>query len=59
MVQLIDYVRAEGLERLYGSVLAENSTMMAMCSELGFAIRPDPDDADVVRAQLDLRDAAA
>ena len=35
---LIDYARAEGLEELYGHVLAENTTMLGMCRQLGFTI---------------------
>jgi len=36
MRRVIDYAREKGLRRVYGDVLAENSTMLQMCAELGF-----------------------
>ena len=30
-----------------GEVLCENSTMLAMCRELGFAIKREPNDPDI------------
>jgi len=47
MQMIIDYARAEGLKTIEGQVLAENTEMLAMCRELGFAIAPDPHDADL------------
>ncbi len=38
MARLIDYARTEGLRELSGHVLAENTTMLRMCGELGFEI---------------------
>src|SRR5262249_49271039 len=35
MSHLIAYARVEKLQQLYGSVLADNSTMLQMCRELG------------------------
>ena len=46
MQMIIEYARAEGLKKVEGQVLGENSTMMAMCRELGFSISPDPNDPD-------------
>ncbi len=37
MSHLIDYARATGLSELYGLVLAENTSMLKMCREMGFA----------------------
>ena len=54
MQHLITYARAEGLEQLFGSVLANNTTMLKMCSELGFNIGPEPDDPSVRHVALDL-----
>ncbi|MCL4764636.1 MAG: bifunctional acetate--CoA ligase family protein/GNAT family N-acetyltransferase [Hyphomicrobiaceae bacterium] len=54
MRHLIDYARAEGLEQLFGSVLAENTTMLQMCADLGFSIGPEPDDTAVRHVVLDL-----
>ena len=33
---IIDYARKERLRRIEGQILAENSTMLTMCQELGF-----------------------
>jgi len=33
---VIDYAKEKGLRRVYGDVLAENTTMLQMCAELGF-----------------------
>ncbi len=59
MRHLIDYARAEGLERLHGSVLSENTTMLRMCRDLGFQIRHDPDDPAVFQVELPLNDHGA
>ena len=52
MQQIIEYARAEGLKTIEGQVLRENVTMLTMCRELGFAIRPDPNDPDICIAKL-------
>jgi len=36
MQRVIDYAKEKGLRRVYGDVLAENTTMLQMCTELGF-----------------------
>jgi len=36
MRRVIDSAREQGLRRVYGDVLAENSAMLQMCAELGF-----------------------
>ena len=54
MQHLIAYARSEGLEQLFGSVLAENTMMLKMCSELGFSIQPEPEDLSVRQVVLDL-----
>jgi acetyltransferase len=36
MRRVIDYAKEKGLRRVYGDVLAENTTMLQMCVELGF-----------------------
>jgi RimJ/RimL family protein N-acetyltransferase len=36
MRHVIDYAKEKGLRRVYGDVLAENTTMLQMCAELGF-----------------------
>ena len=54
MQMIIEYARAEGLKIIDGQVLSENATMLAMCKELGFGIRPDPDDPDACIVSLAL-----
>ena len=54
MQHLIAYAKAEGLRHLHGLVLADNTTMLQMCRELGFAIAPEPGDAGVKRVRLQL-----
>jgi len=44
MQTLIEYARSEGIEALRGEVLAENTTMLRMCAELGFGIADSPAD---------------
>ncbi len=54
MQHLIDYAKAEGLEEMRGAVLAENTTMLSMCSELGFTVESDPDNAGLMRVVIDM-----
>lgn len=54
MQLLIDYARAEGLKSLYGQVLNENTTMLAMCRELGFSVAKDPSEPHIALVSLDL-----
>ncbi len=54
MQLLIDYATAEGLKSLSGQVLTENTTMIAMCRELGFSVKVDPSDAGIALVSLDL-----
>jgi acetyltransferase len=52
MQMIIDYARAEGIRTIEGQVLRENTTMLAMCRELGFQIVTDPEDAEICIARL-------
>ncbi|HEX4894235.1 MAG TPA: bifunctional acetate--CoA ligase family protein/GNAT family N-acetyltransferase [Hyphomicrobiaceae bacterium] len=54
MEHLIAYARAEGIAELHGDVLAENTTMLAMCRALGFDVAPAPDDPALRRVVLHL-----
>jgi acetyltransferase len=54
MQLLIEYARAEGLKSLFGEVLNENTTMLAMCRELGFKVTSDPKDLHVLVVSFDL-----
>ena len=60
MQRIVDYARTVGLGRMHGQVLAENTTMLRMCAELGFQIADDPDSSAVKVVTLPLpTDASA
>ncbi|WP_019906143.1 bifunctional acetate--CoA ligase family protein/GNAT family N-acetyltransferase [Methylobacterium sp. 77] len=54
MQLMIDWARAEGLQRIEGTVLRENRAMLAVCRRLGFAAQPDKDDGTVMKVSLAL-----
>lgn len=54
MRALIRVARAEGFSSIAGQVLTENSSMLAVCRELGFDIRADPEDPAVRNVSLKL-----
>jgi len=57
MKTMIEYASAEGLRVIEGEVLRDNTTMLAMCGELGFKIEADPEDPGLCRVVLDLTTA--
>jgi acetyltransferase len=59
MSRMIEYARSEGLALIHGQVLAENTTMLVMCQELGFTIADDPLEAGLKVVSLDLAGSAA
>jgi acetyltransferase len=54
MEHLIAYARAEGLAELTGWVLAENTTMLRMCRDLGFAVEAVSDEPTLRLVRLAL-----
>ena len=44
MQLIIEYAKSEGLKRISGQILQENTVMLKMCRELGFEIKTDPQD---------------
>jgi acetyltransferase len=54
MQRIIEYARTIGLTRVHGQVLAENTTMLRMCAELGFHVEDDPNATAVKRVTLEL-----
>jgi acetyltransferase len=52
MQLIIEYARTEGLRTIAGQVLRDNSTMLAMCRELGFTVSSDPDEVDICQVNL-------
>ena len=51
---IIEYARKDGLKRIRGDVLRENTVMLKMCKELGFDIQEDGDDRNVQIVSLNL-----
>jgi N-acetylglutamate synthase-like GNAT family acetyltransferase len=52
MQRMIEFARQKGLRSIHGQVLSENTTMLAMCSELGFHIADDPGSPGIKLATL-------
>ncbi|HET9715534.1 MAG TPA: GNAT family N-acetyltransferase [Pseudolabrys sp.] len=59
MKHMIAYAREKNLQMIHGQVLAENSTMLLMCAELGFSITDDPEEHGVKRVTLPLHELSA
>jgi acetyltransferase len=55
MQRIIECAKSEGLSRIYGQVLQENSVMLKMCRELGFEIKTDAEDRGVFDVTLMLK----
>ena len=53
--RIIDYARGRGIRRIFGEVLHENRSMLALCKALGFKYRTDPDDPGVMAVSLQLQ----
>jgi acetyltransferase len=54
MQLIIAYGRAKGFRTIEGQVLHENTTMLKMCVELGFAIHTDPNEPYICDVTLSL-----
>ena len=54
MQLIIEYAKNEGIRRIEGQVLAENTVMLRMCRDLGFSVGRDPDGGDIMRVVLEL-----
>ena len=54
MRRIIDYARGRGITQLFGEVLSENRSMLALCKALGFKRRSDPDDPGSAIVSLQL-----
>jgi acetyltransferase len=52
MQLIIEYARSEGLKRIAGQILQENSVMLKMCRELGFEVKTDAEDRGVCDVTL-------
>jgi acetyltransferase len=58
MQAILDYARARGTARVVGTVLRENTSMLRLCADLGFTVRPDPDDPGIVIVEHSLHRGA-
>lgn len=54
MQQCIAFAKAEGLHNVDGQVLSENTDMLKMCAEFGFAVEADPDAPGVRNVSLQI-----
>lgn len=54
MDEILGYAAQRGIGEVYGEVLRENTTMLAMCLELGFQRTVDPDDPGIMLVRCDL-----
>ena len=52
MQLIIEYAKSEGLSRISGEILQDNSVMLKMCRELGFEVKTDPEDGGVCGVTL-------
>jgi len=52
MQLLIEYAKSEGPAQITGEILNENLVMLKMCRELGFEVKPDPEDPGVYQVSL-------
>jgi RimJ/RimL family protein N-acetyltransferase len=59
MKHMIAYAKNKGLKTVYGEVLAENSTMLTMCAELGFHIANDLGERSIKRVTLPMDEVPA
>jgi acetyltransferase len=55
MQTLIEYARDEGLKTIQGEVLADNTTMLRMCEELGFSSSQSPTEPGIRFVTLHVR----
>ena len=54
MQLIIEYAKSQGLGRIEGQILQENSVMLKMCRELGFEIKTDAENPGVYDVTLTL-----
>ena len=52
MQMIIEYGKSEGLKRIIGQVLQENSVMLKMCRELGFEVKTNREDLGIYEVTL-------
>ncbi len=55
MREIIAYASKQGIRELFGKVSQDNKAMLRLDQALGFAIKPDPDDPQVMHVSLALQ----
>jgi RimJ/RimL family protein N-acetyltransferase len=55
MQLIIEYAGSQGLSRLCGQVLQENSVMLKMCRELGFVVKTSAEDPGLCEVSLEFK----
>ncbi len=56
MLHLIEYAKKRQIGEIYGEVLRENDKMLRLNRELGFQVNRDPDDPNLMKVSLKLRE---
>lgn len=54
MRRILDFARTRGIRHIFGKVLNDNRSMLALCNALGFKRRCAPDDPKVTEVSLKL-----
>lgn len=52
MTHIIDYAKKVGLKEIYGEVLSDNTSMLALNKKLGFEIKTHPEDSGLKEVRL-------
>jgi RimJ/RimL family protein N-acetyltransferase len=52
MQLIIEYAKSQGLSRIDGQILQENSVMLKMCRELGFEVKTSAEDRGLCNVAL-------
>jgi len=59
MKHIIAYAKGKRLKAVRGQVLAENTSMLQMCEELGFHVHDDPNERGIKQVELPLDEVPA
>jgi acetyltransferase len=59
MRRIVSYAKQQGLEEIYGEVLAENRVMIEICKKVGFSANTNKEDTSIVYVHLDLSNIEA
>jgi len=54
MRRIISYAKTQGLDTIYGAILAENNVMISLCKRVGFSVHKKLNDPGIVGVRLEL-----